>query len=376
MNIRKATCLILVIMLMVALLPAGHGCSRKVTTGETGVIKDEEFGNTYIDLTIEEFNSMGFTFGDSVDVSFSNGLKLSDIPYYSGYYVPVGSLLLCGYQGYPHVSIARNYGNGTWEEFSMDDSVRVTVDLREKGKYLSVQEFNAITYSDFRNEYESDEQFANFREVTGGKLRKKGFYRSASPCDNQHNRAPYANRIAEEHDIDFVINLSDNELRYASYVSDPGFNSRYYHSLYRKGKVLLLALTANYRSDIFCEKVSEAFLTMTENGGPCLIHCVEGKDRTGFVVALLLALADASPEEIIDDYMMTYDNYFGITKEGDPEKYEAIKANVLDFFYCMCEAESGTDTSLLDIKKGAESYLKRGGLSDEEIKRIEDYLVG
>jgi hypothetical protein len=311
-----------------------------------------------------------------VDVSFSNGLKLTDVPYYSGYYVPVGSLLLCGYQGYPHVSIARNYGNGTWEEFSMDDSVRVTVDLREKGKYLSVQEFNAITYSDFRNEYESDEQFANFREVTGGKLRKKGFYRSASPCDNQHNRAPYANRIAEEHDIDFVINLSDNELRYASYVSDPGFNSRYYHSLYRKGKVLLLALTANYRSDIFCEKVSEAFLTMTENGGPCLIHCVEGKDRTGFVVALLLALADASPEEIIDDYMMTYDNYFGITKEGDPEKYEAIKANVLDFFYCMCEAESGTDTALLDIKKGAESYLKRGGLSDEEIKRIEDYLVG
>ena len=74
--------------------------------------------------------------------------------------------------------------------------------------------------------------------------------------------------------------------------------------------------------------------------------------------------------------MMTYDNYFGITKEGDPEKYEAIKANVLDFFYCMCEAESGTDTALLDIKKGAESYLKRGGLSDEEIKRIEDYLVG
>lgn len=376
MNTRRTAGFILVIMIMAALIPAGQGCSRKVTTGETGVVKDEEFGNTYIDLTIEEFNARGFSFGDSVDVSFSNGLKLTDVPYYSGYYVPVGSLLLCGYQGYPHVSIARNYGNGTWEEFSMDDSVKVTVDLCEKGKYLSVQEFNAITYSDYRNEYESDEQFANFREVRGGKLREKGFYRSASPCDNQHNRAPYANRIAEEHDIDFVINLSDNEMRYASYVSDPGFNSRYYHSLYRKGKVLLLALTANYRSDIFCEKVSEAFLTMTENGGPCLIHCVEGKDRTGFVVALLLALADASPEEIIDDYMMTYDNYFGITKEGDPEKYEAIKANVLDFFYCMCEAESGTDTALLDIKKGAESYLKRGGLSDEEIKRIEDYLVG
>ncbi len=375
MNTRRTAGFILVIMIMAVLIPAGQGCSRKVTTGETGVVKDEEFGNTYIDLTIEEFNALGFAFGDSVDVSFSNGLKLTDVPYYSGYYVPVGSLLLCGYQGYPHVSIARNYGNGTWEEFSMDDSVKVTVDLREKGKYLSVQEFNAITYSDYRNEYESDEQFANFREIRGGKLREKGFYRSASPCDNQHNRAPYANRIAEEHDIDFVINLSDNEMRYASYISDPGFNSRYYHSLYRKGKVLLLSLTANYRSEVFCEKVSEAFRTMAENAGPCLIHCVEGKDRTGFVVALLLALADASPDEIIDDYMITYDNYFGITKEEDPEKYEAIKANVLDFFYCMCEAESGTDIASLDLKKGAESYLERGGLSHEEIKKIEEYLV-
>ena len=53
---------------------------------------------------------------------------------------------------------------------------------------------------------------------------------------------------------------------------------------------------------------------MTEHSGPCLIHCVEGKDRTGFVCALMLALAGASAQEIIDDYMITYYNYYGITK--------------------------------------------------------------
>lgn len=36
--------------------------------------------------------------------------------------------------------------------------------------------------------------------------------------------------------------------------------------------------------------------------GPCLIHCHTGKDRTGFVVALTLALLGASDAEIIDDY--------------------------------------------------------------------------
>ena len=142
---KSFTCIILLTLLMALILPACQGCSKKVTTGMTGVVKDEEFGNTYIDLTIEEFNDLGFAFGDSVDVTFDNGVELKDVPYYSGYYVQVGSLLLCGYQGYPHVTIARNYGEGTWEEFAMTGSVKVKVALREKGKDLAVQEFNAIT---------------------------------------------------------------------------------------------------------------------------------------------------------------------------------------------------------------------------------------
>ena len=87
-------------------------------------------------------------------------------------------------------------------------------------------------------------------------------------------------------------------------------------------------------------------------------------------------MADASPQEIIDDYMITYDNYFHVTKEKNPEKYTAIKGNVDDFLYCMCNAEKGTDLNTLDLKKGAENYLRKGGLSDEQIAKIEAYLSG
>ena len=133
-------------------------------------------------------------------------------------------------------------------------------------------------------------------------------------------------------------------------------------------------MNANYRSDDFAKTLSDAFVVMTKHEGPCLIHCVEGKDRTGFVCALLLALAGASPREIVDDYMITYANYYGVTKENNQKRYEAITWNVYDFLYCICGAEKGTDPDTLDLKNGAESYLRRSGLTDEQIAEIEAYI--
>ncbi|PXY18434.1 tyrosine-protein phosphatase [Prauserella flavalba] len=42
--------------------------------------------------------------------------------------------------------------------------------------------------------------------------------------------------------------------------------------------------------------------------GPLLIHCAAGKDRTGVAVALLLACAGVSRDEIVADYMLTQHN--------------------------------------------------------------------
>ena len=349
------------------------GETPKVTAG---IMKDEEFGGILIDMGIEEFNSHGFDFGDSVKVSFENGETLNDIPYYSGYYTAIGELLLCGYPGSANVAVNRSYGDDTWEEFTGPGIDSVTVTLMEKGKYLDIEELYNLTYSDDRNDYESDSIFANVREVEGGRLKKKYFYRSASPCDNQHNRAKYANALSEENNIGFVINMSDSEEKYQSHRDKEDFESFYYDSLYNDGKVCVLALTANYMSPEYTEKLSEAFLKMAEEEKPALIHCVEGKDRTGFACTLLLALADASAEEIIRDYMITYDNYYGITEEESPERYNAVKKNVEDFLNFISGTEKGSDLNTRDIKKGAENYLRSGGLSDVEIDRIEKYITG
>ena len=355
---------------------AAQTASAPGATVETGVVKETEFENIYIDgMTIEEFNARGFAFGDSLNIRFDNGQALEDVPYYSGYYTPVGALLACGYPSYPHVVIARNYGQSTWDEFGMTDASKVTVTLNEKGKYLAIEELYTLSYSNERKDFDSDVTFANFRAVKGGKLKAESFFRSASPCDDRLNRAACANRLAEQAGIRFVINLSDSESSYRELTAQPGFQSAYYDGLVQAGNVLLLGLNANYRADAFAKTLSEAFLAMTEHDAPVLIHCVEGKDRTGFACALLLALADATAQEIVDDYMITYANYYGITPESKPEKYEAILGNVRDFLYCLCDAPEGTPLDSLPLKAGAENYLRRGGLSDAQISAVEQYIV-
>ena len=63
-------------------------------TAAAGILHEEEFGGAYVLLTIDEFNDLGFTYGDSVRIEFSNGFVMEDLPYYNGYYTVTGEPLL------------------------------------------------------------------------------------------------------------------------------------------------------------------------------------------------------------------------------------------------------------------------------------------
>ena len=102
---------------------------------------------------------------------------------------------------------------------------------------------------------------------------------------------------------------------------------------------------------------------------PYLIHCTEGKDRTGFVCAVLEALCGASYEEIVADYMITYENYYGITRESAPDSYNAIARLNIDGMLAFL---AGVDDSTADLRglsyeEPARNYLKTAGMSDEQI---------
>ena len=89
---------------------------------------------------------------------------------------------------------------------------------------------------------------------------------------------------------------------------------------------------------------------------------------------LLEALAGATYEEMLDDYMITYDNYYGISETEQREKYDTIVSEV---FVPMAEiiAGEGADLSKADFVGGAEEYLRRGGMDEDTIAKLKEMLT-
>ena len=349
-----------------------------------------EYGGVYIKIAIDDFNALGFSFGDSIDLTFDNGKKLEDIPYYNGYYVDAGEPLLIGYPGYEYIKATINYGQDLWDEFSLKVPANVeglwkkavleehntaTITLHEKGKYLPIQEASDIHYFDERERYDSDAMFANFRSMNLGKLKKDILYRSASPCDNQYNRAPYVDALIREAGVKTILDLADNEVKIEKYIARDDFASPYFLSLYENDQVIPIALNMNYLSDDFGMKIVQGFNLMAEKEGPYLIHCTEGKDRTGFVAMLIEALAKASYEEIEADYMKTYANYYRIDKSNDKEKYQIILERNLDGMIAFMVNDAGIDFKNCDLSIYAENYLQRCGMSEEQIQTLKERLM-
>ena len=91
---------------------------------------------------------------------------------------------------------------------------------------------------------------------------------------------------------------------------------------------------------------------------------------------LLEALAGASYEEIESDYMITYKNYYGLTKESDREKYDTvIKVRLEDMLITLTGQPEGADFSDVDFCAGAQNYLKDCGMTEDEIEKLGRCLI-
>jgi len=327
------------------------------------------FGGVFAKISLQDFAQLGNDFGDSFNFEFSNGKKVYDIPYYSGYYTKDGESLLCGYQGYPYVYMSFNTTDGYWWKDGLMEEDTVIITLNEKGKYKDIQDTFSLCYLNNRDAFDSDEVFANFREIKGGNIKEGAFFRGASPVDNEYNRAGYADSLLEKNGILYDVNLSDGIVEIEKYQSE--HVSPYFNHLYESGKVVPMHMGAGFRTKKFAKQLSDGIRAMLKNEGPYYIHCVEGKDRTGFVAAVVLGLAHASFEEIADDYMITYDNYYGITEETNPKKYQAIKEiKICDYLLYLANKDSVDQLTDEAIFEGAKNYLRFAEMLEEEIESI------
>ena len=266
----------------------------------------------FIEISVADFNALGFAFGDSVDVAFSNGYTLKGLPYYSGTLVEPGEALLAGFSNLPYIEVGVFYGDDLWVTAGLSDGDTATVTLAEKGAFADLQKALDLSYTDERADYPSDVAFANFRELSGGNLKPGMFFRGASPVNNRHNRAAYANALIAQRGIQVDFDLADNDDEIDGFLeedAEAGIDVSHFEGLRRAGNVVTVDLNAAYRTEGYGQKLAAGLVELMRHDGPVYIHCTAGKDRTGFVCMLLEALAGASYQQIVDDYLATYVNY-------------------------------------------------------------------
>ncbi len=99
---------------------------------------------------------------------------------------------------------------------------------------------------------------------------------------------------------------------------------------------------------------------------PLLFHCVAGKDRTGVIAALLLALADVEPDSIAADYAASTTHL--------TDAYLARYSNLerTEIFEALRCPEEGVHNMLAYLAQygGAAGFLRAVGLDDAKIARL------
>lgn len=112
--------------------------------------------------------------------------------------------------------------------------------------------------------------------------------------------------------------------------------------------------------------------------GTVLFHCTAGKDRTGIISALLLALAGVEATVIVDDYALTGDMIAPMVEEIIADA--AARGADAEAFRPLLASEPATMAATirhLEITYGSiAAYLESIGLEPETIQRLRNRLVG
>ena len=370
-------------LLILCLLVSAAAAESTISIAEI-----QKYGNLILTLSGSEFLRQGYTYGDLITV------RINDVPYD----MPVGTSysdvaegsMICRVivdpaSGEDAVILAINMGDlasfcrlavktavneepGYRWDMLAREPVRISFSMREAGGYLNEFMLRQLVRTNERADYPAltDEQFANFRVVSTTGMGENLLYRSSSPVNPELGRNRYADAALANAGVRTVINLADSREQMQSY---DGFDL----SAYANCSVIALNLGVDFSAESFQTGLAQGLRFLISGEDPWLVHCTEGKDRAGFVSALLECFMGASAAEVLEDYMITYENYYGV--EPGTEKHEIIaQSNIAQ---SLADAFEIPQLEGADLAAEAEQYLlDQLKLTPEEILTLREKLGG
>ena len=388
--LRTLAFAMILIVLLTGCATRTQAVQETVITEVTSSVKEiQKYGNLVLTIEKKDLDAMGAEYGDVFTVSFQDTEVYA--PYCTNYSdVDLGSIVLRN-DGETLIlainmgdfattySIAKKVSNPDktykwiFEEGKTMEDISLLLTLTGKGEYRDEWLIHQLSRTDNREDYSSDAVFANFREIKGGKIGEGALFRSSSPINNEIGRAKYADALVKENGIRTVMNLADSEESILSYMEKEDFASPYYASLFENGDVIALNMGVSFKTREFQASLSEGLTFLASKEGPYLVHCTEGKDRAGFTSALLSALMGLTYQEIVEDYMTTYENYYHIEKGS--EQYEAVKKSNIDSMLSFIASVESDKLSQVDLSLKAEEFLLAIGMEEDTVRKLKENLA-
>ena len=387
-TLNKRTIAALLVVLLLASICSLNGCTVNTASESTTAATPEAFtvnvksiskhGNVVLNTSFDEMRSNGMDIADIITVSVE-GTKY-DLPIGTAFTDVDSGCMICRFDMEDNeVALAINMGSfatetGIGEKLTIDDEPgykwnskigEITLACKEKKGYIDEYNARNLTRTDERRDYASlsDEEFANFRAVSVSGMKENILYRSSTPIEPAIGRNQYAMHAMEKARIKSVINLDDSVEVMVNYETYPD-------SYYSTCNIINPEMTYDFGTEEFAKKVKESALFIIENDGPYLIHCKEGKDRTGILCALLECFVGARAEEIANDYMLSYYNFYGVT--SDDATYNIILKNNLVKNVCgLLEID---DFETANLKEKAKDYFVSIGMTEEQLAVLKDKL--
>lgn len=359
------------LFVLVSVLPLATSCSNNDAPVNEPMLKGiiasyNDFGAAMLDITGADMTAAGFTLGDVISITVGDTSLV--MPYYDGFYNRNGEYVCVAYPTSPTIRFTAN-NIGLPPELLGLEGHSVTIRMKEKGGSLDVQQAMSMTYSNDRDDYPdiSDAAYANARAAVAGNIPHGVLYRSSSPFCNDINRAFYVSAYLEGEGVKTVLNLTDTEEDMLTYDDMPPYS----RTLWDGGNVILCPLKTDPTADDYNERLIAALKELPSHPAPYLVHCMEGKDRTGYVCALLEGLCGATYEEIVADYLITYDNYYRITPATDADVCNALVSlslNTCLMYYAGVDDES--QLPYVDYAKAFSDYLLSHGMTRQELDAL------
>lgn len=378
---KKIFSFFLMLCLLVSVLVSvtAEGTSATVT-------EIQKYGNLVLSMKGSELLSQGYAYGDIVTVTL-NGQEL-EMPVGSNYSDVDQGSMICRVVIKPDTNedtiiLAINMGDlatttaiaekekieadpGYVWHYSVEEPVTVSFAMKEQGGYYDQWVMHQLVRSENREDYPdlTDEAYANFRAVTTTGIGAGKLYRSSSPVNPEINRNHQADAAAEKAGVKTFVNLADAEETMKGYE---GFTDSYYS----KQNYICLNLGVDFSSEEFRHGLAEGLRFIAKGEAPFLVHCNEGKDRAGFVSAVIEALMGASADEITADYMVTFFNYYGV--QPGTEQYDIIASSNIQ--KSLAAAFGMESLSSGNLQESCVSYLESIGLTADEIAGVQAKLA-